>query len=437
VVHLRDGPEAFASMLDAIDRATEWVCFENYIIRDDVTGQRFADHLKAAAQRGVEVRVLYDYLGSFSTPRSYWKDLRQAGVEVLGFNRVNPFRPLRSVRRNHCKFVVADGVRAVVGGLCIGDEWTGHPDRGIEPWRDTAALVEGTAVPALGAGFGERWGLAGGSFPDGLLASTPEPYGEAIVRPIAGVPGKLRLFQAVQLLASSAAHRLWITDAYLVAPSPLYAGLMAAARDGVDVRLLLPGRTDIPAVQALTRVGYRELLEAGVRIWEWQGPMLHAKTVLSDDVWFKVGSSNLNPSSLLGNYELDLLVEAPNLAHTAQQFRLDLSNAVEIVLRQRVGPQRLADRLPKAVIPAEPTAASRMPSTRRELSKRAAMTLGQVAGGARRSIGGAIAFASAGTGVLLVALPRLTAYVLAALAFGFGALAAREALRRRAYRKEL
>lgn len=435
VVHLRNGPEAYAAMLDVIDNASRWVDFENYIIRDDSTGKRFGDRLTAAAGRGVEVRVLYDHFGSLGTRRSYWNRLRRAGVTVLGFNRINLLLPLRSVRRDHCKFVGADGFRAVVGGLCIGDEWAGHPEDGIEPWRDTAALIEGAAVPALMAGFAKRWRLSGGHLSDRSMSSELEPRGEAVLRPINGVPGRLRLFQAIQLLAANAAHRLWITDAYLLAPTPLYAGLLAAARDGVDVRLLLPGRTDIPAVQAFTRVGYRELLEAGVRIWEWQGRMLHAKTVLSDDVWFKVGSSNLNPSSLLSNYELDVLIESPEMAATSHQFRLDLENAVEVVLKARSGPQQLSDRLPKAVVPTEELLPQRRPTTRRDLRKRAAMTLAQVAGAARRSIGGAIAFASVGVGVLLITLPRVMTYVLAALAFWFGVVAVREGLRRRGYRK--
>jgi cardiolipin synthase len=435
VVYLRDGPEAYAAMLDVIDNASRSVNFENYIIRDDSTGKRFAGRLEAAAGRGVDVRVLYDHFGSLGTRRSYWNRLRRAGVTVLGFNRINPLRPLRSVRRNHCKLVAADGLRAVVGGLCIGDEWTGHPDDGIEPWRDTAALIEGAAVPALTASFARRWRLAGGHFPDGSVSTAVEPRGKAVIRPIDGVPGRLHLFQAIQLLAANAAHRLWITDAYLLAPTPLYAGLLAAARDSVDVRLLLPGRTDIPAVQAFARVGYRELLEAGVRIWEWQGRMLHAKTVLSDDVWFKVGSSNLNPSSLLSNYELDVLVEAPEMASAGRQFRLDLRNAVEVVLRARSGPQQLSDRVPKAVVPTEASPPQRGPITRRDVRKRAAMTLAQVAGAARRSIGGAIAFVSVGVGLLLIALPRVMTYMLAALAFWLGAIAIREGLRRRGYRK--
>jgi cardiolipin synthase len=438
VTYLTDGPETFDTMLGLIDAAAQWIHFENYIIRSDATGERFAEHLASAAGRGVQVHVLYDHLGSRGTKRSYWKRLTKAGVYVRAFNRLNPFRPLRSVRRNHRKYVGIDGGRAVVGGLCIGDEWSGPPYVQSPPWRDTAVLLVGPTVPLLDATFLRNWEESGASPPNLEPPEVPGAPGSAAVRVIDGIPGRLRLFRAIQFLVASAADRLWITDAYLVAPSPIYAGLIAAARDGVDVRLLVPGRTDIPAVRALTRVGYRELLEAGVRIWEWHGPMLHAKTVIADELWFKVGSSNLNPSSLLSNHELDVLIEDTVLpTSAAQQFRRDLNDSVEIVLRGRRGPERLAARLPPAVVPvAVPPARGRRPTTRRELQHRAVMTLSQVARGARRSIAGALLFVSLGAGVLFVALPRMMAYALAAASFGLAALAAWEFLRRRAYREE-
>src|SRR5207244_5250982 len=151
-----------------------------------------------------------------------------------------------------------------------------------------------------------------------------------------GAPRRARVYRAVELLAASAAERLWITDAYLVAPAPLYAGLLAAARGGVDVRLLVPGTSDLPVLRSFTRVGYRELLRAGVRIFEYQGPMVHAKTLVVDRRWARVGSSNLNVSSLLTNYELDLTAECEQLTEELErQFRHDLVSSSENVLQPR------------------------------------------------------------------------------------------------------
>jgi cardiolipin synthase A/B len=419
--HLADGPAAFEAMAQAIDGAGSFVHFENYIIRDDGTGQRFARLLIAAARRGAAVRVLYDQFGSRWTPRAYWRQLRAAGVEVRAYNRVHPFHPVRSIRRDHRKYVGADGARAVVGGLCIGDEWTGDPERHRRPWRDTAVEVTGPAALAIDVSFERLWREAGGDMPSARGPAAPVARGSAVVRAVEGLPGKLRIYRAMELLVAGVAERLWITDAYLLAPTPLAAGLMAAARDGVDVRLLLPGRSDIPAIRALTRVGYRELLRAGARIWEWRGPMLHAKTVIADRAWFKVGSSNLNPSSLLTNCELDVLVHDPEITEeAAYQFRRDLARATEVVLRRHRAP--LARRLPPAVVSsAVPVHAADHAPGAVERSHRAAVALRQVVVGARRSIAGGVVFASVGVGALFALAPRVMGYIVAFLCFAVAA----------------
>jgi cardiolipin synthase len=437
VRHLIDGPQAYGAMLELIGTAHRWVHFENYIIRSDRTGQMFADHLIAAVKRGVRVRVLYDHFGSWRTRRSYWTALRNAGAAVRAHNPVNPLRPVRSLRRDHSKYVATDGVGAVVGGICIGDEWAGSQEQNRAPWRDTAALVTGPAVPALEYAFVRRWQAAGGRDTEKIPAE-PEPCGDATVRVIDGVPGRGRLYRTIELLVTAAQERVWITDAYMLVPSPLYASLLAAARDGVDVRLLLPGKTDLPWIRDLTRVGYRELLDAGVRVWEWYEPVLHAKTVVVDDHWFKVGSSNLNPSSLFANHEMDVLVDQKEAtAKAIHQFRRDLGKAVEIVRRPRRVPEKLAARLPPAIVRSQPAAPMSLPpATARELSRRAAVTLRHVAGGARRSITGAVFFVSLGLGALFVLLPRIMAYAVAAAAFWLSVSAAWQYFQRRRYHDE-
>lgn len=434
--HLADGPVAFEAMAQAIETARSFVHFENYIIRDDTTGQRFADLLTAAAQRGVTVRVLYDQFGSRWTSRGYWRRLRTAGVEVRAFNPLNPFHAVRSIQRDHRKYVGADGARAVLGGLCIGNEWTGDPARHRRPWRDTAVEVCGPAATAIDVSFERLWRDAGGDIPSTERPAAPAPCGTAVVRTVEGLPGKLRIYRAMELLVAGVAERLWITDAYLLAPTPLAAGLIAAAHDGVDVRLLLPGKTDLPAIRALTRVGYRELLRAGARIWEWRGPMLHAKTVIADRAWLKVGSSNLNPSSLLTNCELDVLVNDPaTTEQAARQFRRDLARATEVILRRHRAP--LARRLPPAVVSAAlPVEAADHAPSPVERSRRAAVALGQLALGARRTIAGAIVFGSVGVGVLFALAPRIMGYIVAFICFAVAANAGRHFVAWRRQRDE-
>jgi cardiolipin synthase len=433
VRQLVDGPEALSRMLHIVAHAQQVIHFENYIFRSDETGQRFAAALIAAAARGVSVRVLYDHFGSFGTKRGFWRRLRDAGVEVRAFNVLNPLHPIAALRRNHRKYVAADGTVAVVGGVCIGDAWAGDLARDIPPWRDTAVDVSGPVVARMDVTFQRAWRHAGGTAPSYTIPARVNEAGPALVRVIEGLPGRYRLLRAVELLLASAADRVWITDAYLVPATSLLQTIISTARAAVDVRILVPGRTDLLAVRALTRVGYRELLENGVRIFEWHGPMLHAKTVLVDDVWYKVGSSNLNPSSLANNYELDALIQDRDVAmQAAQQFRRDLSTATEIVLRPLRIPRRLAAQIPPLVHaphrPAEITVPVRAPGERRQ---RMVVALRQVVSGTRRSIAGVLLFTAAGTGALFLALPRFMGYLVATTCFVLGARAAWFFLQRR------
>jgi cardiolipin synthase len=419
--HIADSARALDLMLERIAAARSWVHFENYIIRRDVTGKRFADALTERARAGVRVRVLYDAFGSFGTPGGFWREMIAAGVDVRPFRPLLSVPPHLAVQRDHRKLVAVDGAEAIVGGICIGDEWAGDPRRRRQPWRDTAVLIRGPAAAALDRTFGHLWSRAGDPLPPDEAASSVPARGNALVRVVENTPGRSRTYRAEQLLAAGVSERLWITDAYLVAPPPLFASLVDAARDGVDVRLLLPGMSDVPVARVLTRVGYRELLAAGVRIFEWQGPMMHAKTMLADRSWARVGSSNLNPSSLMANYELDALVDGHELAEEmAAQFRRDLAWSREIVL----GPRRM--RLPPRLLaaPQEPGHAvaphERHHRSVRERRAAAVIALRQVAGGARRLVTGVAAVALLGTGAALLLFPNVTSIALAVVMIWLG-----------------
>lgn len=415
LTHHPDSAVALGAMLDAIAQARRWVHFENYIIRDDHTGRRFADALASRARAGVRVRVLYDALGSLGTSGGYWRRLRAAGADVRAFNPLLPTRPFRVLRRDHRKVLVTDGALAMTGGVCIGDEWAGDPRRGRMPWRDTVVTVRGPGAAALDQTFARIWRRTGEPLPADELDASPAECGTSRVRVVEGVPGESRMYRAVQLFEAAVAERLWITDAYLIAPPPLFAGLLDAARGGVDVRLLLPGTSDLPVVRTFTRIGYRDLLAAGVRIFEWKGPMLHAKTMLADHEWARVGSSNLNLSSLVANYELDLLIECDRMtALLAEQFRRDLAAAREIIAlpRRRFLPGRLVGAPAEAVVEAQAHKRSG-----REIRVAATVALGQVAGGARRAVAWIAALVLALIGALLLVFPRVMSITLAVLTF--------------------
>ncbi|UCC26179.1 MAG: hypothetical protein JSU98_03555 [Gemmatimonadales bacterium] len=337
-----EGPATFDRWLEAIDGARSFVHFENYILRDDRIGRTFRDALVAKAREGVPVRVLYDWVGCWATPWRYWKPFREAGVHVRAFNRPRLRDPWGVLQRDHRKLVCVDGWTAFVGGFCVGVEWAGDVQN--PPWRDTGVEIQGPAAAMAAQAFERIWAAQGTPVPVDLHADprTAPTAGRTPVWIIQGEPGRTRVYRTLQLMAAHASRRLWITDPYFVAPRPVSEALAAAAQEGVDVRILLPAHNNWPLVGTLSRAGYRFLLDSGVRLFEWQGPMIHAKTSVMDGLWSRVGSTNINSASLLGNWEMDVGVVDEDLAAQVEGlFLADLASSVEIVLPRSRVPQRL------------------------------------------------------------------------------------------------
>lgn len=352
---LRDAAENYPAWLDAISSAQRSVFFENYIVEDDDIGRQFVEALAGRARSGVRVRVIYDWLGSFAVgARGLWAPLVAAGGEVRCFNPPRLDSPFGWLTRDHRKAVIADGRVAYISGLCVGQRWSGNPARGVEPWRDTGVEIRGPAVADAELAFAQVWETIGSAMPleDMTDPATIAPEGDVAMRVLATIPNVAGLYRLDQLIAAGARRTLWIADAYFIGVSTYVQALRAAALDGVDVRLLVPGSTDLPLVSAVSRAGYRPLLEAGVRVFEWNGSMMHAKTAVADGRWARVGSSNLNLASWLGNYELDVAIEDETVAARMQEmYEDDLGHATEIVLdpRNRVGRagERRRERVPR------------------------------------------------------------------------------------------
>jgi cardiolipin synthase A/B len=353
---LLDASENFAAWLAAIRSARRTVLFENYIFEEDEIGSTFAQALAERARAGVKVRLITDWVGSLGVAsRHFWRSLESAGVEVRIFNPPRLDSPFGWLCRDHRKGIAVDGELAFVSGVCISRRWLGDPARGIPPWRDTGVAIRGPAVAYVERGFADVWNETGAPFPLQELsdpASIPRA-GDVSVRIVAGEPTSTELFRLDQLIAAAAQRTLWITDAYFVGVAPYVQALRAASRDGVDVRLLLPSTSDLPLVNGFSRTGYRLLLEAGVRIFEWNGSMLHAKTAVADGRWARIGSSNLNLSSLIGNYELDAAIEDERIGQLMEEIYLrDLSHSTEITLpRRRSAPVPVERRRHTAVRP--------------------------------------------------------------------------------------
>jgi cardiolipin synthase len=416
---LCDGPQNFPLWLDAIAGAQTRIDLENYILEDDSVGGVFADALVLAAGRGVRCRVVYDWLGCRRrTTPAFWKRLRSAGVALRCYNPPQMKHPLGWINRDHRKVLCVDGRIAFTGGLCIGHDWMGDESRGIPAWRDTGIAIRGPAVADVEAAFEDSWRAAGGT--SNLappIAQTPPAAGELKAWVIAGRPDSMGLYRLEQLVAEIAERSLWLTDAYFVATTAYVHALCEAARNGVDVRLLVPGSTNFPMVGALSRVGYRPLLEAGVRVFEWNGPMLHAKTAVADGCWSRVGSSNSNLASWFSNRELDVTIHDHGFAREMEAaYERDLTNATEVVLETR--------RFHIATAAGDAAGAGETSRYGRLLA--GAVGAGSAAGAAlsrRRALGRAEAGPLAIGGLALAALafvaiwlPRLIAYPLALLA---------------------
>lgn len=333
-----DAAAHYDAWLAAIRGARNRVLLENYIVRDDAVGRAFLDALVERARSGVAVAVIVDWLGCVGQSRNaFWAPLRAAGGEVRVFNPPQLGEPFGWVSRDHRKLLVVDGMHGFLSGVCISEKWLGDHARGVPPWRDTGVALHGPVVAELEAAFVHSWGSIGA--PLANLAEVPASdavAGDVELRLIVTQPATAGMYRLDQLIASMARQTLWLTDAYFVGIAPYVQALVAAARDGVDVRLLVPGSSDIPAVAGLSRSGYRPLLKAGIRVFEWNGSMLHAKTAVADGQWARVGSSNLNIASWLGNREIDVAVENTAFAgQLAAQYERDLQQATEIVLAPR------------------------------------------------------------------------------------------------------
>ena len=344
---LQDGLATFDAMCIAIESAQESVVLEAYILRSDDVGHRIGDALIGAAQRGVTVRVLSDWIGMRGIQWSFITGLKKAGIQHRVFNPpgLRPWFGL--IPRDHRKLLVVDSSVGITGGVGIGNEWMGKTKWRHGHWRDTAVRIEGPAANDMQQAFDAMWERAYKRERRGSHRLTrraargahldPATAAPSLVGIIEGEPLRMRIARALQMQAISAERSIWIANAYFV-PSPSEVeSLLGAARDGVDVRVLVPARNDHRWVSFLTRRYYRRLLTNGVRIWEWKGTMMHAKTSVVDGRWVRVGSTDFNPLGVAINYELDAVIEDASLGAQAEEmFLADLEASREITMRSRI-----------------------------------------------------------------------------------------------------
>jgi len=332
-----DPDGAAGAMLHAIDEASESIHFEVYIFKDDEAGTMFRDRLVAAARRGVQVRLLVDSVGSFLTRYKFLQPIVDAGGEVATFLSVGKLSGAFNVNlRNHRKVTVIDGRIAYTGGLNVGNEYGGPRRRVVGPWRDTHMEVRGPSVARLQDVFAEDWHFATGKEVDERRSFPAlEIAGSELVHVLPSGPDSdwEAIHHAIFAAITRATEHVFVTTPYFVPDRAMLVALAVAALRGVDVRLLVPYRSDHPLVLAAGRYHYVDLLRAGVRIFEYQGGMLHAKTVEVDKRWATVGSANLDLRSFRLNFELNLVAYGKDVATELHQtFLRDLERAGEVSL---------------------------------------------------------------------------------------------------------
>lgn len=329
------GQDLFTAMLAAIETAKSSVWLEMYWFSADRIGRQFLDLLQLARERNVQVRILYDSLGSIGTARRWFDALTAAGAEVVEFNPLSPlqmrFRLQRMSARNHRKLLIVDGKTAFLGGINIAEQWLTTKDGGLE-WRDDAVCVRGPVVKELRAQFIESWAAGTGH----VIDDTPEEPEVAGMLPVAVLAQRGRFHRRHAVRAYLARLRLakktvFIANAYFLPAPRLRRALAAAALRGVDVRIMLPGRSDVPLIRLASRGIWAPLLAAGVRIYEWQPSILHAKIAIIDGLWVTVGSLNLDYISLRTNRELNLaILDAEFASRVEALFVADLQQCHEV-----------------------------------------------------------------------------------------------------------
>ena len=332
------GRDSFQTIFDTINGAEKLICLQFYIFKNDDTGIGLSELLREKSRKGVKVYVLYDHFGSFGTPKSFWKEMRLEGIKIRASHPFKWTAPFYYVHRDHRKLIVVDSKKAFTGGLNIANEYSGfHLRRRSRGWRDTGILVEGPIVNELFDTFKKSWATWGGekifSRRDSEEAQGKIPEDGIPALPIFVYSGKgrKRMRNLLRYSIDHAQTRVLLTTAYFIPSRRLIEKLETAVGHGVKVRLLVPGKSDIPAASYAGRAFFSRLLKSGIEIYTYLGQMLHAKTYLFDECWSIIGSTNLDYQSLVYNDEGNVgILDLPFASNMTGIFEEDLKNSVKI-----------------------------------------------------------------------------------------------------------
>jgi cardiolipin synthase A/B len=329
---LRAGGETYPAMLTALAAAERTICLETYILAADRTGDRFKSVLIERARAGVKVRIIYDVVGSFALPESWVGELRRAGCEVIDFNPIAPWRrKFRLSHRDHRKIIVVDDRVAFTGGLNIANDYAAVEDGGAG-WHDMHCRVTGPIVLDLARMFRRTWLRCGGApYPAPAVPASDDPPGDGpFIRLLDNTWRRQRktVRRAYLHVIKAARSRVLIQNAYFLPDRGLRRALIRAAKRGVDVRVMVPGRSDVRLIEWAALYVLRRLVRRGVKFFLWRGVMMHAKTATVDGIWSTIGSYNFDAQSRFNNLEVTVEILDPVTGQImADNFERDITNA--------------------------------------------------------------------------------------------------------------
>ncbi len=343
VTLLTDGTATYTAMLKAIQEAKTHINLESYVIEDDETGRIFADLLLHKRALGVQVHLIYDSMGSMNTPESFFQRLRDGGIQIVAFNPLKPSFDKEEwglTHRDHRKILIADGSLAIIGGINISKVYSSNPFKRKRNkttpihWRDTDIQIEGPAVAEFQKLFQATWlQQTGLKLPDHDLFPVLKEQGKALIRVIGSTPGETNRLPFIMYVSAItfAEHSIHLTSSYFIPDKQIIKALTSAVERGVDVKIILPGVTDSQLALHAQRHLYSSLLKAGVKLYEQNSSLLHAKTAVIDKVWSTVGSTNLDSLSMLHNDEVNAVVlNREFAAEMEKMFVRDLTDSRQI-----------------------------------------------------------------------------------------------------------
>jgi cardiolipin synthase A/B len=334
---LTNGEETFHHILEQLNKARHHIHMEYYIVRDDVIGQEIKKVLIQKAAHGVKIRFLYDAVGSWKLSKKYIDELRNAGIETVCFGPVKvPFLNNKFNFRNHRKIIVIDGMIGFVGGLNIGDEYLGR-NKNYGFWRDTHLMLRGEAVRSLQLIFLQDWYyMTNHSFLTAeYLSPQIDEKNHGGVQLIAGGPdNEWSVIKNIFFsMITSAKESVWIASPYFIPDEDIFSAIKVAALSGIDVRLLVPNRPDKRVVFHASRSYFPELLEAGVKVYEYERGFMHSKIVIVDHELASIGTSNMDMRSFHLNFEVNaFLFRTKSTQKLVAEYINDLEYAIQLEL---------------------------------------------------------------------------------------------------------